>query len=133
MQYGSYFPNDLFINREGGVEPEIAEGVTVNGLIDCSAKVTIEQDVFTGHGIMILTNQHDMTKFGHQRKLSSIKKPVHIKEGAWLASKCIILPGVTIGKHAVIGAGSVVTNDVPDYAFYAGNPAKFIRWVKEDI
>lgn len=125
-EYGTRF-GTCFINLEGGVEPEIADGVVVNGLVDCQGKVVIEKDVFTGHDIMILTGQHDYTKFGQERKLTSFQSPVTIKEGAWLASRCMILPGVTVGKHAIVGAGSIVTHDVPDYCLVAGNPAKIIK------
>lgn len=116
-----------FINRESGVEPEIADNVIFNGVIDCSDKVVIEKDVFTGHFVYILTNAHDPYKFGEERRTSSIKKPVTIKEGAWLATNCIILGGVTIGEHAVVAAGSVVTKDVPAYTMVAGVPAKVIK------
>ena len=121
-----------FINYEYGVKPDIAEGVGISGLIDCQGKVTIEKDVFSGHDIMILTGQHDYTKFGKDRKKFSHIKPVHIKEGAWLASRCIILPGVTVGKHSVVGAGSVVTHNVPDYTLVAGSPARIIKELKHD-
>ena len=121
-----------FINYEYGVKPDIADGVGISGFIDCSEKVIIEKDAFSGHDIMILTNQHDYTKFGEERKRSSIKGKVHIKEGAWLASRCIILGGVTIGRHAVVCAGAVVTKDVPDYAMVAGVPARVIKYIKHD-
>lgn len=128
---GEYKPNETcgahFINYETGVKPDIAKGVGINGLIDCQAKVTIEEDAFGSHDIMILTGSHDYTKFGDERKKFSKVLPVTIKRGAWLCSRCIILPGVTIGEYAVIGAGSVVTKDVPAYQLWAGNPAKFIK------
>lgn len=53
--------------------------------------------------------------------------PVHICEGAFIGACSIILKGVTIGKHSVIGAGSVVTKDVPDNEIWAGNPAKYVK------
>lgn len=53
-------------------------------------------------------------------------KPVTIGKNVWIGGNCSILPGITIGDHAVIGAGSVVTKDVPRHAIVAGNPAKFI-------
>jgi acetyltransferase-like isoleucine patch superfamily enzyme len=120
-------PGIEFINLETGVEPEIADNVIFNGVIDCSAKVIIERDVFTGHMCWILTNQHDPSKFGEDRRMSSIKKPVTIKEGAWLCTNSMILGGVTIGKHSVVAAGAVVTKDVPDYTMVAGVPAKKIK------
>ncbi|WP_255453216.1 acyltransferase [Thermococcus sp. GR6] len=56
-----------------------------------------------------------------------IVKKTKIKRGAWIAPGCIILPGVTIGENSVVGAGSVVTKDVPPYTVVAGNPAKVIK------
>lgn len=53
--------------------------------------------------------------------------PIHIKEGAWIGAHCIILKGVTIGARSVVGAGSVVTRNVPDNEVWAGNPAVFIK------
>src|SRR3990167_2357277 len=121
-----------FINYETGVKPDIAPDVGISGLIDWQAKVTIEKDVFSGHEIMILTGQHDYTQFGENRRRYSFQKPVTIKEGAWLASRCIILPGITVGKHAVVAAGAVVTRDVPDYTVVAGNPARTIKTIPHD-
>ena len=53
--------------------------------------------------------------------------PVIIKEGAWIGGHSIVLKGVIIGEKSVIGAGSVVTRDIPDSELWAGNPAKFIK------
>ena len=113
----------MFINQENGVKPDIAEGVTVNGLIDCSGKITIEKDVFFGHDVMLLTGSHDPSKFGPERR-RVISNPITIREGAWIATRAIIIGPVEIGKHAVIGAGAVVVEDVPEYALAVGNPAQ---------
>ena len=59
-------------------------------------------------------------------------KPVLIKEYAWIGTGTTILPGVYISRHAIIGAGSVVTKDVPDYAVAAGNPAKIIKMLDKE-
>lgn len=55
------------------------------------------------------------------------KTSIQIGDDVWIGANCVILPGVTIGRGAVIGAGSVVTKDVPDFCIYAGNPARFLR------
>lgn len=57
-----------------------------------------------------------------------ISKPIVIKENAWIGFNAIIMKGVTIGRSSIVGAGSVVTKDVPDYAVVAGNPAKIIKY-----
>lgn len=59
-------------------------------------------------------------------------KPVLIREYAWVGAGATILPGVSIGRHAIVGAGSVVTKDVPDYAVAVGNPAKVIKMLDKE-
>ena len=54
---------------------------------------------------------------------------IHICEGAFIGARAIILKGVTIGRHAIVGAGSVVTKDVPAFALMVGNPARRVGWV----
>lgn len=117
-----------FINYDSGKKPIIADNVSINGLIDCCEQVNIEKDVFSGHDIMILTGGHDGKLFGEERRKSSNAKPITIKQGVWLCTRCIILGGVTIGEHAVIGTGAVVTKDVPPYSLVAGVPAKVIKY-----
>lgn len=58
-------------------------------------------------------------------------KPVKIGRNVWIGSNSTILPGVTVGDNAVIGAGSVVTKDIPENTVFAGNPAKFIKNIGE--
>lgn len=122
------FYNMSFINRETGTEPEIAPDVVTEGrLIDCIHKVTIEKNVFFGHDVMVLTGGHDPYKFGEERKRVGAGGPVTIREGAWIATRAIIVGPVEIGKHAVVGAGAVVTRDVPAYCLAVGNPAKVVK------
>ena len=117
-------------------EPIIGKDVNMSGepppFLDCQEQITIEDWVFFGHGVMILTGSHDYTKFYNERQVMRVCKPVTIKEGAWVGSRAIILQGVTIGEHAVVGAGSVVTHDVEPYTLVAGNPAKFIKKILHD-
>ena len=103
----------------------------VDSIISASeqGKVTIDDWVFCGHGVQILARGHDYNRFGRERQLSHTGQDIHIGEGTWLASGCIILGGSNIGKHAVITPGSVVAGHVPDYGFMVGNPAKLIKTI----
>ena len=84
--------------------------------IDTLGPVIIEDEAVLTKGVIILT---------HSRKQPCIR-PVLIKKGAFIGVNSIILGGITIGAGAIIGAGSIVTHDVPDHAVVAGNPAKRI-------
>jgi acetyltransferase-like isoleucine patch superfamily enzyme len=106
---------------------DLAEGVALNGLIDTIHKVTIEKSVMFGHDTMILTGSHDYNELGEDRKKLGGGGPVTIREGAWIASRAIIIGPCEIGAHAVIGAGAVVSKDIPAYQVWAGNPVKFIK------
>lgn len=92
-----------------------------------SAVVHIDDNVFFGHRVMLITGNHDYTVLGLERQARVSGKDIHIGEGAWIGSGAIILGGVTIGKHAVVAAGSVVTKDIPDYWIAGGVPAKAIK------
>ena len=59
-----------------------------------------------------------------------VEKPIRILDGAWIGAGAIILPGVTVGRQSMVGAGSVVTKDVADYSVVAGNPAKFLKKIE---
>lgn len=93
------------------------------------AGITIEDDVMLGSGVHIYVNNHifDDVKRPIIDQGHSPSEPVVIKRGAWIGANCVLLPGVTIGENAVVGAGSVVTRDVPAQVIAAGNPAKTLR------
>lgn len=84
--------------------------------------ITIEDNVQIAANVQLLTNNHDP----YDREIL-ICKPILIKEGAWIGAGATIMPGVTVGKHAIVGAASVVTHDVPDCAVVVGSPAKVIK------
>ena len=109
---------------------DIAEGVFLNGIVDCIHKVTIEPHVFFGHETMILTGGHNPYKFGEERKASNGGGPVTIRQGVWVGSRAIIIGPSEIGEHSVIGAGSVVRGDIPSYAIALGNPARVVKDIK---
>lgn len=120
----SYNPQPRYFNIN--FEPIIGKNCSlVNTLLDCAAQIRMGDNVIFGHDVKILTGSHLYQYLGAERMIKSQNKPVTIKDGAWIASGVIILPGVTIGENSVIGAGSVVTHDVPDSELWFGIPAKF--------
>ena len=72
---------------------------------------------------MTFTNDKYPKAHGEWRLLET-----RVKRGASIGANCVILPGLTIGEHALIGAGSVVTKDVPDHALVTGNPGRVMRY-----
>ena len=103
---------------------KIGNNVFINSNLLAMARggITIEDDVQIAGNVSLLTNNHDP----YDRMLLPCK-PILIKKGAWIGANVVILRGISIGKHAIVGAGSVVTKDVPDYAVVVGNPAKVVK------
>jgi UDP-2-acetamido-3-amino-2,3-dideoxy-glucuronate N-acetyltransferase len=92
--------------------------------------VTIEDDAFIGHGVMFINDKYPMSinEEGElQTQADWVVVPTIVKKGVSIGSNATIMCGITIGERAVIGAGSVVTKDVPDATIVAGNPAQLIR------
>lgn len=91
-------------------------------------QIVIGNDVWTGHHVYITDQNHGYEDIN--RPISQQSQPeraVSIGDGSWLGYGTVILPGVTIGRHVVIGANSVVTRDIPDYSVAVGAPARVIR------
>ncbi len=93
------------------------------------AGIKIEDDVMLGSGVHIYVNNHSYanTSVPIIDQGFDFSKPVVIKKGSWIGAKVIILPGVTIGENSVIGAGSIVTKNIPDRVVAIGNPARIIK------
>ena len=103
---------------------KIGKNVFINSNLLAMARggITIEDHVMIAANVQLISNNHDPYDLWVLRC-----KPVLVKEYAWIGAGATILPGVCIGRHAIVGAGSVVTKDVPDYAVAVGNPAKVIK------
>lgn len=96
--------------------------------------VTIEDEVFIGHGVMFINDPYPraVTEMGQlQTEADWTIVPTHVKRRASIGSNATILSGLTIGEAALIGAGAVVTHDVADYAIVAGVPARVIGDVRK--
>jgi acetyltransferase-like isoleucine patch superfamily enzyme len=95
--------------------------------------VTIEDEVFIGHGVMFINDKYPRaaTSTGQlQTEADWVCVPTLIKKGASIGSNATILCGVTVGEGAIVGAGSVVTHDVPPGAVVTGSPARVIRMIE---
>jgi acetyltransferase-like isoleucine patch superfamily enzyme len=123
-----------------GTFVEIQRGVTVGARVKISSHtficegVTIEDQVFVGHGVMFINDRFPraVTPTGEMKgKDDWTEERTRVCKGASIGSNATILCGVTIGEHAVVGAGSVVTKDVPARAVVAGNPARVLRVLAE--
>ena len=92
-------------------------------------RVTIGDFTMFGPGAQVLTPLHPMD--ASLRRREEYGAPVTIGDDVWVGAGALILPGVTIGSRTVIGAGSVVTRDVPDDVFAAGNPCRVVRAITD--
>jgi maltose O-acetyltransferase len=114
-----------------GTNIELGERVffNFNCIVLDVCPVRIGDYTLFGPGVQILTPVHPMN--AAQRREKEYGKPIEIGADVWVGGGALILPGVNIGSRAVIGAGSVVTRDVPDGVFAAGNPCRVIREITE--
>jgi acetyltransferase-like isoleucine patch superfamily enzyme len=133
-----------FINLYGceiGDDTKIGTFVEIqkNASIGCRCKisshtficegVTIEDNVFVGHGVTFINDSYPRATTGGQLQTEAdwkVEKTL-VKQGASIGSGATILAKITIGEHAIVGAGSVVTRDVPANTIVAGNPARVLR------
>jgi UDP-2-acetamido-3-amino-2,3-dideoxy-glucuronate N-acetyltransferase len=96
--------------------------------------VQIGDNVFVGHHVCFINDRYprSVNANGTLQSADDWKlEPTHVKNGASIGSNATILCGVTIGEGAIVGAGSVVTKDVPDRAVVAGNPARVLRMLSD--
>jgi maltose O-acetyltransferase len=116
-----------------GWEVEIGDNSSlgVNCMIPYDLKVG--RDVMMGPSVIIVGDSHCFERRDIPMYLQGTREypPVQIEDDVWIGARVIILPGIRIGKGAIIGAGAVVTKDVPQYAICGGNPARIIKFRDE--
>lgn len=122
IEKGAYFGT--------GSEIEIGDNSGIG--VDCQIyqPVKIGNDVMMGPEVTVLTRNHRLDRLDipmTQQGYLPYQK-VTICDDVWIGTRAIILPGVTVGKGSVIGAGAIVTKDVPEYAIVGGNPAKVLKY-----
>ena len=111
------------------ISPQVVVGdnVKIQNNVSVYTGVTLEDDVFCGPS-MVFTNVINPRSHVPRR---DEYRPTLVKRGASLGANCTVLCGFTIGAYAFVGAGAVVTKDVPDYALIVGNPGRLTGWVCE--
>lgn len=110
-------------DSKGGVEMGKGSVINANCRLDSRGGITIGNGVSISEEVIILTGDHDMDDDNFKGRTS----PVLILDNVWIGTRATLLPGVTIGKGAVVASGAVVTKDVSDYMVVGGIPAKEIR------
>lgn len=125
--------SSFFLNKISEKTPKIIIGNSVligpYCTFGCSNEIIIEDNVMLGPHVHITDRNHtyeDVTLPINKQPAISMG-PVIIKFGSWLGYGCQIMPNVTVGKHCVVAAGSIVTRDIPDYSVVAGIPARIIK------
>lgn len=125
-----------------GTFVEVQRGVRIGCRVKVSSHsflcegVTIEDEVFVGHGVMFINDLYPRATVASgalQTEGDWQCIPTLVKRGASIGSNATILCGVTIGERSIVGAGSVVTQDVPDGVIVAGNPARVLRAIQVDF
>ena len=122
-----------WVNIEKGVHfgdgLSIGNGSGIGAFSNVPSNVTIGENVMVGQELLVYTQNHCMerTDLPMKEQGMSESKPVFIGNDVWIGSRVTILPGVHIGNGSVIGAGAVVTKNVPDYEVWGGNPAHYLK------
>jgi len=131
----------LIVLEKQEAEVQIGSRTHLGGgtLVDAACRIAIGDDVLIGFEVLIMdhdshamhfeSRRHDVRDWmrGVKDWTPVVRRPVRIDNKAWVGARAIVLKGVTIGEGAIIGAGSVVTGDVPPWTLAAGNPARIIR------
>ena len=126
------------VNVEKDADFGTGKGISIgdnSGLgVNCSVRGPLEMgnNIMMGPDVIIMTSVHNTSSVDlpmNQQGFLENKK-VRIEDDVWIGTRVIIMPGVTIGRGSIIGAGAVVTKDVPEYAVVAGVPAKIVKYRK---
>ena len=122
------------VNFGSGIHVEIGDYSSLNYRCSVSNDTKIGSHVMMGSEVLVISGSHNFDSIDApmREQGAPLRRPVIIGDDVWIGARSIILPGVRVGSHSIIGAGSIVTKDVPDWAIVAGNPARLIRYRKSE-
>ena len=102
----------------------LAEGLVILGDVEAG------DDLMLGPEVVMISYNHEYSdpNVPMRAQGASESRPIKIGDDVWIGMRAMIMPGVTIGSHAIVAGGSIVTKDVPDWAIVGGNPAKVIKY-----
>ena len=125
IEYGAVISSKLSIGDNSGVGVNCA----------CGGECVIGNDVMMGPECVIFSRNHEFSDPSTPMRLQGYKKEMvcTIGDDVWIGRRAMIMPGVTIGSHTIIGAGAVVTKDVPEWAIVAGNPAVVKKYRNREL
>lgn len=93
---------------------------------DTAAPIVVGDNVYLGHDVALITATHDVGT-AHRRAHSFVARPITIGDGSWIGARAVLMPGITVGRGAIVAAGAVVTKPVADGTVVGGVPARVIR------
>lgn len=112
----------------GDPEIQVGNNFYLNAFCHLLGEITIGENVMIGPKTVIWGRDHGISISSPMNSQPHIRKPIVIKNDVWIGAGAIILKGVTIHEGAIVGAGSLVTKDIPAFAIAVGNPAKVIKY-----
>jgi acetyltransferase-like isoleucine patch superfamily enzyme len=124
-----------YYGREVGIGLKIGDNSNIGPYcyVGCSGGIEIGNDVLMGPRVTIIAENHNFSRVDIEIKKQGVnRQKIIIENDCWLGTGATILAGVKISKGAIVGAGAVVTKDVPPYSIVAGVPAQVVKYRKED-
>lgn len=118
------------VHLGAGQDIEIGDYSSINIHCRIACDTKIGDDVMLGPEVTVLSSSHEFRRsdISMREQGETVRRPVVIGNDVWIGTRAVILPGVTIGDHAIVGAGAIVTKDVEAWSIVGGNPAKLIRF-----
>ncbi|NNJ11086.1 acyltransferase [Chloroflexales bacterium ZM16-3] len=132
--HGSILMGTPLLYGEGKIIRQLHIGgytvINIGCVFDLSGPIMIGDHVAIGHEVMFLTSSHQIDKAIH-RAGPLFTAPITIEDGAWIGARSVVMPGITIGAGSIVGAGAIVTKDVPPNTMVGGVPARVIRTITD--